>query len=296
MRNKKPLVVGLLAALAFGTAAAVGAAGSPSPVPVVVETDPAPFKAPTGPSMSPAAAAQIATSEAARAGEASPSGVTQAKGTFAQMQAILDPHGTTAAGPETREWLASAAYLTVMHGSFTSGFVAPGTEPLKGGVMAVITDAHSGWVEGQYIGQHAPASADLTAIPATQPVAAASRIAAGVTARRGEISGRLVQSNALPGAGSERHGLGHWPVVIGRGKLPLRLPSGGAGAEHRAGILKRVTTGPGGRFVVHMPPGRYVVAGVWRAGSPSAGEICEREHVRVRADRRVKVVVGCNGP
>jgi len=111
----------------------------------------------------------VAVAQAQRAGEDSPTDITQMEGTFTQTQAILDPQGKLRETPETKEWLKSDTYMTVMHGHFTSSDVPKGQTPPQGTVMVVITDSHTGWVEGEYIGPTAPSSAALSPVSVSNP-------------------------------------------------------------------------------------------------------------------------------
>jgi hypothetical protein len=175
IRHKRRLLaVPAVAVLGVGVGLASADSGS-APVPVFVETAPPAYKVPAGPPMTPAAAERIALTEAQRAGDPSPTDVTQMEGTFAQTHAILSRgHGKLLETPETKEWLRSDTYMTVMHGHFTSRLVAPGSEPVHGSVMVVISEAQTGLPEGEYIGPSAPNNAALRPVPVSSGGAAAA--------------------------------------------------------------------------------------------------------------------------
>jgi hypothetical protein len=237
--------------------------------------------------MSSAAAVQVAVRLAEQAGEPNPTDMTQMEGTFAQTQAVLGGQDSISETPETKEWLRSDTYLTVMHGHFTASRVAPGSTPVQAGVMAVIADSHTGWLEGRYIGPNAPVSAALK--PVAAPVPSAGRETMATAARsnaRGVILGRLIQSVGLPFRPRKIRPLVGWPVLIGKGPPPFRIDPN---------VVASVRTGADGRFAVRVKPGKYLVAGVWRAGTPSAGERCGAEPVTVRSGRRSRVLISCGG-
>jgi hypothetical protein len=119
--------------------------------------------------------------------------------------------------------------------------------------MDIITEVHTGAVEATHIGGAAPA------VALTRSATASAAGASGV------INGRLVQSPHLPRHHSTAHPLAGWTVLVGKGSL-LRI-------SH---VLVRVKSGPNGEFAIHMKPGIYVIAGVWRG----SGQQCVGARVR----------------
>lgn len=175
MRYKKRLlVVPLMVALGIGAGLASADSSPTPPVPVVVQTAVPPYTAPTGPVMAPTSAERFALIEAQRAGDSAPVVVSQMEGTFEEAHAVLSHHGEILESPETKEWLRSETYMTVMHGHFTARLVAPGQTPVSGSVMVVITDAHTGEAEGEYIGPTTPVDAALQPVAAADAEASAS--------------------------------------------------------------------------------------------------------------------------
>lgn len=252
--------------------------------------------------MSSVAAAKLAVAQAQTSGEVSTTGVTQLEGTFAHNQSVLSPEAKMGELPETKGWLQSDTYLTVMHGNFTAPNVPKGHAPVQGSVMAVITDAHTGFVDSTFIGSKTPSASGMTDVSITEPsVATIARTKNSL----GVIVGRLVQSTSPPaGFKSTTRPLVGWSVLIGKGKLPLFTPSSGREAGRTPDVIATLTTGADGRFSVHVKPGKYLIAGVWpnveqhSTPPPPAGKVCAGEHhVTVRARKRSHVVIACNdGP
>ena len=172
-------------------------------------------------------------------------------------------------------------YLTVMHGHFTSQRVPKGQAPVQGTVMAVITDAHTGFVDTTFIGLRTPTASGMTAVSITEPaVATTASVALGV------IAGRLIESGSPPHADSKPSPVVGWHVLIGKGQL----------LSHTSHIIATLTTRAGGRFAIHVKPGKYLIAGMYHAQSGGrAGEICPSKHVTVRAGKRSHVVIECQG-
>jgi hypothetical protein len=300
MRDKKQILVVLLLAVLGAALALTSAFASATPdvgagTPVVGATEAgAEASAFTGPVMTSASAVQFAVQAATRAGDSSPTEMTQMAGTFAETQAVMSGGngGRMLESPETAEWFKSAAYLTVMHGHFTSTLVAPGTTPVKGTVLSVITDAHNGWVEGESLGQAAPSSSALGAVTAPtvggESVAPTAGNKATIASNEGVLTGRLthpgqplIAPGRLPSPDSQ--------VVVGQGQLPLHIVSG----RHAEGVVATSRTGSDGQFTFHLKPGRYLVAGVVTGGVSSHSTVCPSKHVTVDAGKRATVEIGC---
>ena len=283
IRGRRVLAALALAALG-GSGVAIASASSNSQIPVVVETDPPAYVAPTGPVMSSEAAARLAIAEAQASGEASSSDISQLEGTLAHNESVLNPEARISEPPETRDWLQTDTYLTVMHGQFTSQRVPEGQTPVRGTVMAVITDARTGFVDATFIGARTPSASGMTVVSLREPAVAT---AASVKAERGVVLGRLVRVTSPPhGYKSTTKPVVGWTVLIGRGKLPFSRTSD---------TVATVKTRAGGRFAVHLKAGHYLLAGEFPPGEPNAGEPCAPVHVTVRPGRRLQVQLGCSG-
>lgn len=298
MKRGALVLPALVSALGTGVAVALGAVTEAPPgVPIVIDPNPPPYVAPTGPPMSGAAAARmavaVAQSSETQGGAASsrPTDLTQMRGKFAKTAAIASLKVLIPVSPETAPMLISDTYLTVMHGHFTSQNVPRGGQPAQGMVMEVITEAHTGEAEMTHIGQSAP-TAGLA------PVSLAEGGTASVARPldHGVIDGRLVSST---GSGRHRQRLKipvrplvGWTVVVATGDARTLK------TQASPQVVARLKTAANGRFTVVMRPGTYLVAGVWPPrGGPTAGhrEVCGPRTVTVRRALYSHVVIACNG-
>jgi hypothetical protein len=248
----------------------------------------------TGPTMSSASAVQVAIGIATGAGDANPTGMSQMAGTFAETQAVMSQGkgGSMRESAETAAWFKSATYLTVMHGHFTGQLVAPGTNAVEGTVLAVITDAHNGWIEGESIGDTAPSSTSLSAVtapavadgPALEAGGGRARIAASAV---GVLAGRLTRAGWPVGA--PRLPLPDWQVVVGKDGLPQHIIAG----LHSPNVVATARSDGNGAFILHLRPGRYLVAGVETGGASAHAKVCAPKHVTIAAGRRTAIEIGC---
>lgn len=104
---------------------------------------------------------------------------------------------------------------------------------------------------------------------------------------RGTVAGKLMRATSPPhGYKSTTRPVVGWTVLIARGKLPV---------SRAADIVARVKTGAGGRFAIHLKPGRYLLAGEFPSGEPNAGEACAPARVTVKPGARSRVLLGCTG-
>jgi hypothetical protein len=104
---------------------------------------------------------------------------------------------------------------------------------------------------------------------------------------RGAIVGRLIRAASPPhGYKSTTRPVVGWTVLIARGKLSF---------SRTADIVATVKTGAGGRFAIHLKPGRYLLAGEFPPGEPNAGEACAPARVTVKPGARSHVLLGCSG-
>jgi hypothetical protein len=139
---------------------------------------------PTGPELSMTKVERIALATAAAAEEPSPTAVTAREGRFGPAQLALDETkeqgagGVTAAqedaiagkepnptaettapqkGPKV-PWEDNTVFVVTMHGHFklVDARRPPGQPAPEGVVMALLIDAHTGWVYGGYVGNAAP--------------------------------------------------------------------------------------------------------------------------------------------
>lgn len=117
---------------------------------------------PSGPEISPTDAREAAEKDVRIvASEPDPQQITMARGTVGNAQTVMEAvaHASNPqfVGSGTIPWSKFAAYLVVLHGNFRLTMHVPrGHESPQGSVMALIIDAHTGIVEGRYIGNETP--------------------------------------------------------------------------------------------------------------------------------------------
>ncbi|HMD57053.1 MAG TPA: hypothetical protein VKG82_06235 [Solirubrobacteraceae bacterium] len=241
------------------------------------------YRAPTGPELTPLAAATIALSrlrlEERQPGAAAASGeatMTVAHGTLAEAKAVLEGKPPSAAETgstvscigangelsscpiprETAERRQSGAYVVAMAGRrfAPSVPVPPGRHGPTGTVRALVLNSVTGFIEEEYVGSAMPkvsALQDATAFSEGTVAAAAA-------------SGRASQSVML----NPRLGYLFGSVYRGRAAAAgWRVHVTPAGST-RGGMVR--TTEQDGRFELHILAGRYVVS-AQRPGGSSCG-------------------------
>ena len=279
------LAAALVTLETVGTSADVGTTAPPS------QAGFAAYVPASGPELTATAVGRLALGYARSAGDATPSEVTATPSTFSSAQAVMDPSSalplqTSATDAVDGSWLGSPAYLVVMHGHFVANLPVPEGHPLPSGpVYALILDAHTGFPEGRYLGRTAPDPSTLG--PVTEivldgrPIAEVARLprrAVG-SAIEGRVSAGAVSRGNIRRVGSPAIG---WRVVVLAAGESIR-------SSH---VLASGVTGRGGRFVIPIGPGRYLVD----AHLPN-GTIClSGVDVRVAPGRRTYVELGCSLP
>jgi hypothetical protein len=273
-RTKPTMAIVIVAALLAGGALAARVSASAQSV----EQNPAPaadvmnYKTQTGPEMTPLAAASGVVRFARMAEQYGELTVSTAHATFAQAEAAV---GGVA---EIAEWRQSPAYLVVFKTTNPGGRFIPnvptpaGHTGPSGTVMALIVDAHTGFVEGRYVGSETPPLNDLGPV-ATMNVTAESTtaFAASVRARErapGDIIGRLyVHGRATAG----------WRIVIARSTAKLTSRP-----------VKTLRTMSGGEFFVRVHPGKYVIG-----AEGAKRKLCGVHSFTVPARPETRVTVRC---
>jgi hypothetical protein len=250
------------------------------------------YEGPTGPELSLEAVNQIALRLALNANEPNPTDVAASRGSFAAAQAVMDPYSaspSTPTDPELAAWLDSSAFLVVMHGRFTppmphpSGYAAP-----SGTAMGLIIDAHTGFIEGRYVGSYVPDLSKLGTVVqlGNQPIAEAAttrHFQKRKTTFRSAIVGRvLVGGGKHPHNGIQRSHAAPGYLVFVTG------PSGNI-RRSKVKIILTTRTKADGSFSIPIKPGRYQVGSKF----PS-GQYCSISTVTVRAGRHPYVGIGCS--
>jgi hypothetical protein len=249
------------------------------------------YTAPTGPELTPEQAEKIAVGQAREAGESAALHVSVARGSFMAAQAVLDGQPPSqaqippGAAPDTREWLASSAYLVVMQGRrfVVNAPVPRGEAEPSGTVMATIVEAHTGFPEGRYVGEEMPKTSELGPVVTFD--------APGETA--GESPSAL--SAGRPHSRSQAEILGRFYVRGRHGMVPARdmqvvLGKPGAHGE-LVGKLKVVAKAPtekGGEFYFNVKQGTYVIA-----GRRSNGKLCAARLLVAPGNRETHVTLNC---
>jgi len=166
-RTRLALAAGVAAilAVAFGVATAISTSPESSSAATAASQDPfAGYVAPTGAELSSDQLQAIAMTRAESAGEPNPSEMSVAKSSLRAAMGVVEPQSTLPSSPTAGQaaWLSSTVHVIVMHGKFTlddaptpQNSAAPG-----GSVMELVVDAHTGFVDGRYVGPSVPAPLD----------------------------------------------------------------------------------------------------------------------------------------
>lgn len=221
----------------------------------------------TGPLISSEAAAQIAATAAAEAGDASPTSFSEVKAEFGTTsQAVTANEARMPESAETAAWLRSPSYLIEMHGSFTAVPSKPGETPFVGSDMAIIVDARTGIIEGHSIGQAATSVSGLT--PIANPGSA--RANAASVSQKGTLVGTLTRDHK-PLSGFRINYQG--PIQ------PETTNPGEPRGEAPPTPLTR--TGRHGGFSVSLKPGTYRLSGETpkRRPCPSKSVVVTAGHI-----------------
>ncbi len=240
------------------------------------------YVAPTGVQMTALDAQAVALRSARMAHPGGGLTLTTAHSTFARAHALLmdgAPSSADESGPAERaEEMRSSVWVTSVAAGAGGSFspVAPvprGRRGPSGGVMVVVTDAHTGFVKEEYVGPTAP---DVGLLGTTETTTAgAVEAAVARSARRAQAS---VRATPRLGAilGRVRPGRVGWPVTLAtvEGRRLGTRRTLAAGAETAAGA-----------FAFRELEGRYVLS------APR----CRRTKVHVRARATTNVVLSCAG-
>jgi hypothetical protein len=141
-----------------------------------------------------------------------------------------------------------------------------------GTVMALIVDAHTGFVEGRYVGSETPPISELGPV-ATMNIAAESATAFAASARaRERAPGNIIGKLYVHG-----HTATGWRIVIARSK-----------AELTSRPVKTLRTKSGGEFFVKVQPGTYVIG-----AENSKRRLCGVHSFTVPARPETYVTVRC---
>jgi cytoskeletal protein RodZ len=169
-------------ALAVGVGVATQAIGASTPTgtaETATATDPfAGYQAESGrPLLSDASLAKIATTEAARAGNASPASVSAADASYAQAAQAVDPQSVPNTKPSSAgqaQYMDAAAVVVTMTGGFTltTARVPNNAKPPSGPVMLLVLDARTGRVEMRGIKEEVPPQ--VAALGSTRTLSAGS--------------------------------------------------------------------------------------------------------------------------
>jgi hypothetical protein len=178
-KGRAALVLVLVGSVAYGIQGAAGAtperksepAGAPAAPssfgvpPTSQGSDPyANYTAPTGPLLTMAELKALALAEAQRDGEPAPTGLTVGSGTLFAAMDVMTPNSApqtplAAMSSGDRAALEAPVYVIEMHGEFTlaSAHQRHGEGPPQGTVLRLLVDAHTGMLEGRFVGQTAQA-------------------------------------------------------------------------------------------------------------------------------------------
>lgn len=170
------------------------------------------YTPPTGPEMTPEQVQSIAVSAARGAGETGVIHLTQAKSNFAHAHALLmgeKPSAADESGTSERaEEMRSSVWVSVM--TTTDGKVFSPNVPTPRGhagpagqVMAIVTDAHTGFIKERYLGPTAPDVSLLgqevnTTIPAATGTETTGTVRAAGAIRREPKRGGLIVGKLIP--------------------------------------------------------------------------------------------------
>jgi hypothetical protein len=152
------------------------------------------YVAPTGPELELSKVQGIALTRASWAQDTEPTDTQAAQGTFEQVRHVMDPQLVTSAPTSAGEeaYLHSQALLVVMHGQFTldDAPVPKGQPSPTGSVMELIVNAHTGFVEGVYLGEHEPSALSSlgSVIDLQNPMAQSATVHRSATVRPTTIS------------------------------------------------------------------------------------------------------------
>jgi hypothetical protein len=236
---------------------------------------------PTGPEMTSEQVQSVAVLAARRAGESGVLHLTQVKSNFAHAHAVLmgedpsvaDESGTSERAEEMRSYVWVSVMTTADGTLFSPNVPTPrGHAGPTGQAMAIVTDAHTGFIKERYLGPVVPDIALLgqgvnTTIPAATGTEAGTARAAGALRREpkrgGLIVGKLV------------------PARVGR-LVTLRDTHG-----HVVDSMKSLAKGTeaiAGGFSLRAPEGRYVVS------APH----CGRRSLDIRGRHTLNVTLRCS--
>jgi hypothetical protein len=237
---------------------------------------------PTGQEMEPVQVQSLAVMAARRAGENGALHLTQAKSNFAHAHALLMGEKSSAAdesGTSERAEMRSSVWVTVMTTTDGTAFAPNVPTPRghagpTGQVMAIVTDAHTGFIKERYLGPAAPDVYLLgPEVSTTIPAAAIGTAATGNTAsaatavkpnrNRGYIEGRLV------------------PARIGR-LVTLRDTHGHVVDSTKS--LPAASETHAGAFILRVSEGHYVIS------APR----CGGRSLHVRARHTLTVTLHCS--
>lgn len=264
-RRRLSSLAALVACSILGASQALGASAETGAVPPA----PTPFAAyltPVTTKLSQEQVVAIARSEAAHAGEPSPT-ITVSTASLENAMRSVDSSTVIpeAAEPGERAMYATPVSLVVMHGAFTlqDAPVPPGIPAPKGSVFDVIIDEHTGAVMGRAL----PSPSDLAA---SLPLATTASMKVG---NDGIIVGTLGIGGGPPTRRHLTRSLAkHVRVVV-------------TSVAHT--VVARTMTGSNGRFSVRIRPGHYLVAGI-------ASQVCPASRVTVRPRAIVSTRLTCS--
>jgi len=160
--------VWLLAVICITVAATVGVkhttGASADPSTEAVFEPFANYVAPTGPEISLDAVRQRALQEVKEAQDEDPISVSVSTGSLQAALEVMHPQSMPTSAEETASTggealLASTVYLVEMRGDFTltNARVPPGQSSPHGSVLELLLDAHTGELEGRFVGPEAQA-------------------------------------------------------------------------------------------------------------------------------------------
>ncbi len=238
------------------------------------------YRAPVGAEVSPAQAQATAVHVARLARQAGALRLTTAHSTFARAHAVLmggSPAAADESGPPERvEEMRSPVWVTVMTESTGQSFTPIAPHPRKhrgpsGAVMVVVSDAHTGFVKEEYVGQAAPNVALLGPTVSASVAAAATATPGARVAAVGGVRWNPRQGLIVGTVSPARVG---WPVTLSdahRHQLATRRTSA-ADSETAAGSFSF-----------------RAIAGTYEVGAPG----CRRRAVRVRGHRTTTITLHC---